>query len=105
MSQTPSYLEDAISQIPALRLLTALGWHYLTADEALALRAGRLSSVLLEDVLLDWLRSHNRIRHKGNEYDFTEANLASVVRDLRDIPVNPGLIPASQQAYELLTLG
>lgn len=26
---TPSYLEDHISQIPALRLLMAMGWQYL----------------------------------------------------------------------------
>lgn len=103
--QTPSYLEDRISQIPALRLLMALGWHYLTPAAALAARGGKTSAVLLESVLMDWLASHNRIRHKGAEHAFTEANLAAVVRDLRDMPVNPGLIPASQQAYELLTLG
>ena len=102
---TPSYLEDRISQIPALRLLMALGWHYLTPNEALARRGGKYANVILEDVLVDWLRTHNRIYYKGGTYDFSEANLASVVRELRDIPVQPGLIPASQQAYELLTLG
>ena len=56
MNPIPSYLEDRISQIPALRLLMALGWHYLTPDEALALRGGKLANVILEDVLLDWLR-------------------------------------------------
>ncbi|MEO8394263.1 MAG: YgjP-like metallopeptidase domain-containing protein [Chloroflexota bacterium] len=105
MPPAPSYLEDRISQIPALRLLMALGWHYLTPAEALALRGGKVANVLLETVLLDWLRAHNSIRFKGEIYPFSEANLASVVRELRDIPVNPGLIPASQQAYELLTLG
>lgn len=42
MTQTPSYLEDRISQIPALRLLMALGCYYLTPTEALAARAGIL---------------------------------------------------------------
>ena len=102
---TPSYLEDRISQIPALRLLMALGWQYLTPNEALALRGGKYANVVLEDVLMDWLHSHNHIHYKGGAYEFTEANLVSVVRELRDIPVQPGLIPASQQAYELLTLG
>lgn len=102
---TPSYLEDRISQIPALRLLMALGWQYLTPNEALTLRGGKYTNVILEDVLMDWLRRHNRIHYKGGIYDFSEANLGAVVRELRDIPVQPGLIPASQQAYELLTLG
>ena len=105
MTETPSYLEDRISQIPALRLLMALRWHYLPPDEALALRGGQVANVLLETVLLDWLRTHNTIRHKGGDYDFSETNLGAVVRELRAIPVNPGLIPASQTAYELLTLG
>src|SRR5664279_4474150 len=105
MTVTPSYLEDRISQLPALRLLMALGWSYLTPNEALARRGGKIASVILEDVLVEWLRAHNRIHYKGGVHDFSEANLGAVVRDLRDIPVNPGLIPASQQAYELLTLG
>lgn len=102
---TPSYLEDHISQIPALRLLMALGWRYLTPVDTLTLRGGKVANLLLESVLLDWLRTHNHISYKGGTYAFTEANLNAVLRELRDIPVNPGLIPASQQAYELLTLG
>ena len=39
MSQLPSFREQLISQIPALQLLMAMGWQYLTPDEALALRA------------------------------------------------------------------
>ncbi len=105
MPQSPSYLEDRTSQIPALRLLMALGWHYLTPGEALALRGGKVANVILEDLLLDWLKANNQIHYKGSSYAFSEASLASVVRELCDIPVNPGLIPASQQAYELLTLG
>ena len=101
----PSYLEDRISQIPALRLLMALGWQYLTPDEALALRGGKTTNVILEDVLMDWLHRHNHVHYKGSVYDFTEASLASVVRELREVPVQQGLIPASQEAYELLTLG
>lgn len=105
MITTPSYLEDRISQIPALRLLMALGWQYLTPNEALALRGGKFSNVILEDVLNKWLRTHNQIRYKGSTYAFSEANLNAVIRELRDIPIQQGLIPASQQAYELLTLG
>ena len=105
MTSPPSYLEDRISQIPALRLLMALGWHYLTPNQALDLRGGKESSVILESVLTDWLREHNHVHYKGESYDFTDTALASVVRELRDIPVAPGLIPASEDAYELLTLG
>ena len=39
MSETPSFREKLISQIPALQLLMAMGWEYLPPDEALPLRA------------------------------------------------------------------
>ena len=42
MPQTPSFREELISQIPALRLLVALGWAHLTPHEALALCGGNL---------------------------------------------------------------
>ena len=70
--KTPILNEDAISQLPALHLLQNLGWQYLKPDEALDLRDGKLSNVLLEGVLVPWLREHNRVRFKGKELPFTD---------------------------------
>ena len=36
MTNTPSFREELVSQIPAVRLLTALDWEYLPLDETLA---------------------------------------------------------------------
>ncbi len=105
MSQIPSYLEDRISQIPALRLLMAMGWQYVPPEEALRLRGGKLGNVILEGVLDEWLWSHNQIVHKNTVYAFSEANLRGAIQELKEVPVNQGLIPASAMAYELLTLG
>lgn len=63
--ELPSFLEDDISQIPALQLLQNLGWEYLTPQETVTLRAGKLSSVMLEGVLVPQLRKFNKIRFKG----------------------------------------
>jgi len=41
MMNSPSYLEDRISQVPALLLLANLGWEYVSPVEALALRVSR----------------------------------------------------------------
>ena len=49
--QTPSFIEDHISQIPALQLLQNLGYTYLTPDEILKERQDKLSNVILEDIL------------------------------------------------------
>ena len=56
---TPAYHEDDLSQVPALLLLQNLGYEYLTPAEAMKLRGGRESQVLLADVLADQLRTLN----------------------------------------------
>jgi type I restriction enzyme R subunit len=100
-----SYRELTASQLPALRLLLALGWHYLTPSEALAQRGGRRSAVLLEGILADWLRANNRIEYQGRDVAFSDANIALAVNKLRDgVRIARGLIPASMEAYDLLTL-
>jgi type I restriction enzyme R subunit len=100
-----SYRELTASQIPALRLLMTLGWQYLTPAEALEARGGKRSAVLLEGVLLAWLRTHNHIQHQGRQVPFSESNLALAVNKLRDgVRAGQGLIAASMDAYDLLTL-
>ena len=54
----PSFIEDHISQIPALKLLMNLGWKYLSQAEALELRSGRTSNVLLEGILKKQLQKN-----------------------------------------------
>ncbi len=103
--QTPSYLEDRVSQIPALRLLMAMGWQYVPPDEALRLRGGKLGNVILDGVLDEWLWSHNQIVYKDKVYAFSESNLRGAIQELKNVPLNQGLIPASEVVYELLTLG
>lgn len=71
-----SFKEDHISQIPALQMLQKLGYEYLTPDEALAMRGGKMSNVLLEDVLRNQLRRINSIRVNRNKEElFSEQNI------------------------------
>ena len=46
----PSFLEDHVSQIPALQLLQNLGYVYLRREEVHLERGGKLSNALLEGV-------------------------------------------------------
>ena len=100
----PSFKEDHISQIPALQLLQNIGYTYLTPDEALKLRGGRMNAVLLEGVLVEQLRKINRIRFKGKEYPFSEGNILSAVQALKDT-LYDGLIRTNEKIYDLLCLG
>lgn len=101
--ELPSFLEDHISQIPALQLLQNLGWQYLTPAEAVSLRGGKLGNVLLDAVLAEQLRKFNRIRFKG-EHEFSEANVQSAILAIKDV-IYDGLIRTSEKVYDLLVLG
>src|SRR5437763_13721572 len=104
MIETPSFLEDHISQIPALQLLQNLGYDYLRPQEVFLERKGKLSNLLLEDVLEKQLRRLNRIRFKGNEHEFSDTNIRAAVQALKDVPFD-GLVRTSEKVYDLLSLG
>lgn len=96
--------EKHLSQIPALQLLANLGYRYLTPAQALAMRGGRLSNVLMEEVLRDSLKRINRIQHKGENYLFSEENLQSAIQRLKNVKYD-GLLKTNEAVYDLLTLG
>ena len=101
-----SFKEDHISQIPALQLLQKLGYTYLTPDEALAMRGGKTSNVLLEDVLRNQLRRINSIRVNRNKEElFSEQNIENGVLAMRNIPMENGYMSGNEAVYNLLTLG
>ncbi len=103
--QLPSFIEDHISQIPALQLLMKLGYRYLKPEEALEARGNRSSNVLLETILKKQLREINKIEYKGKEFPFSESNINSSILALRDLPLQDGFLAANQAFYDLVTLG
>jgi type I restriction enzyme R subunit len=104
MASTPSFKEDDISQVPALQLLEHLGWKYLSPAEADALRGSKRSNVVLDSVLVPQLRKFNKIRFKGEEHEFSEANLQTALLALRDVLMD-GLVRTNEKIYELLLWG
>jgi len=104
MADVPSFLEDHISQIPALQVLQNLGYKYLRPAEVFHERGGRLSNVLLENILEKQLRRLNKINFKGGKYDFSDANFKAAIDKLKDVP-NEGLVRTSELIYDLISLG
>ena len=96
--------EKYLSQIPAVQLLLAMGYEYISPEEALTERQGRLSNVLLENVLRNQLKEINRIHYKGNEYLFSKGNIQSAIQKLKNIKYD-GLLRINQSIYDLITLG
>lgn len=101
----PSFKEDHISQIPALHFLQNFGYTYLSPGEAKKLRGGKLSNVILEDVVEERLRTINRIQYKGETYSYNDSNIQSGINALKDVPLQEGLIAANESIYNLLTMG
>ena len=98
------YLEDLDSQIPAIQLLTALGWNYLNRDEALKLREGREDKVVLTGILRPWLRENNSFHSRGKDHPFSDKGINEAVRRLLDEPFD-GLVRTNEKIYNLLNLG
>ena len=101
-----SFKENDISKNPALELLIKLGYKYLTPEEALAMRGGKTSNVLLEEVLRRQLRELNSIRI-GNrrEERFSEQNIENGVIAMRNVPMEGGYLSGNEAVYNMLTLG
>ncbi len=96
--------EKLTSQIPALQLLIAMGFDFLTPAEALRERQDRTSNILLESILRNQLKEINRIRYKGSEYLFSEENVQSAIQKLKNIKYD-GLLKTNEAIYDLITLG
>lgn len=98
------YLEDLSSLLPALQLLQNLGYNYLTPSETVALRGGKRSACVLEDVLTQQLAKINNIEFKGEKHEFSEANIKNAVQSIAHMPFD-ALMTNNEAIYDLLTLG
>jgi len=102
--ETPSYLEAVQSQLPALQLLSEMGWEYLPSEKVNHLRADLLGAAILEPILIDFIRDHGRYTFKGGEHAFTENAIANAVQPLKGFRAT-GAIYQNEEAYDLLCLG
>jgi type I restriction enzyme R subunit len=101
----PSFLEDHVTQIPALQLLQNLGYVYLRREEIHLERGGKLSNALLEGILEKQLRRLNRISFKGAAHEFSDANIQAAIQTLKDAALADGLMRANERIYDLISLG
>lgn len=103
--KTPSFLEDHISQIPAIQILINMGYTYVPPSQAMEWRGGKKSTVLFEAVLKKQLKSINKIYRKGKEYEFSESNINAAILAIKNLPIQNGFLAANAAYYDLITLG
>ncbi len=63
----PSFLEDGISQVPALQVLMKMGWTYICPEEVFRLRGSKVSNCILDEILQDQLQKMNVISFRGKQ--------------------------------------
>jgi len=102
---TPSFKEDHISQIPALQLLQNMGYTYLLPREVDELRGNKTGNVILEGILEQQLRKQNKIEFRGQQYEFSNANISNAIKAIKDFPLMDGLVITNEKVYDTLTLG
>ncbi len=102
---TASFLEDHISQIPALQELINLGYSYIPPSETVKQRQGKLSNVILEDILREQLKKINGFNYKGQDYAFADNNIQHAINTLKEVPILKSVVLTNEEIYELLTLG
>jgi type I restriction enzyme R subunit len=104
MSVIPETKEVFSSQIPALQVLMAMGYEYLSPAQALAYRGGQTSEVILRSVLIAELRKR-RFNWKGQDYPLSNNAIDDIVRQLTSPGLGEGLLSANERLYDHLTLG
>ena len=94
------------SQIPAVQMLTALGFSPLSQEEVVRQRGGRLRNVVLDDILVEQLLRLNSFEHRGKTYQFDLEDAHEAVRRLKPTPDRiKGLKTTNQDVYDTLILG
>ncbi|MDW3045771.1 HsdR family type I site-specific deoxyribonuclease [Vibrio sp. Vb1554] len=102
-SNLPNFREEQSAKIPALTLLTNLGYKFIPPSECLVKR-GSLSTVILPDILRSVLR-HKTYSFMGKEHTLSEAAIDKIIHELANPAMNEGLKAANEKIYDALTYG
>ncbi|MCL2177177.1 MAG: HsdR family type I site-specific deoxyribonuclease [Firmicutes bacterium] len=101
--QLPSVSEKNISQLPAMQLLNAMGYNYVSNQNGLEGRGSKFGTIY-KDILLRKLEEINSFEYKGEKRKFSGKTLQQAIADI-DVPITEGLIYASESIYNLLFTG
>jgi len=89
------------SQLPALELLVAMGYKYISAEETLQQRGENTSNFILTDIAAAQLMEINKYEAEGTEYKFSEKDVRDAIDELEHTQYE-GLIDTSQKIFNTL---
>ena len=89
------------SQLLALELLLAMGYKYISAEEALRQRGGDASNFILADIAAEKLMEINEYEVGGVDYKFSEKDVRDAIDELEHIQYE-GLIDTAQKIFNII---
>ncbi len=101
MLENVHFDEARQSQLPALELLLAMGYEYVSRDEALRQRGGDTGNFILADIAAKKLMEINSYEVGGTEYKFSEKDVRDSIDELEHIQYE-GLIDTAQTIYNTI---
>ncbi|MFK4752361.1 type I restriction endonuclease subunit R [Oceanobacter antarcticus] len=100
----PKFQEEYSAKLPALALLTNLGWSFLSPGQALATRGGKCDQVVLHDVLRAELQKR-RFTYAGQQYPLSQQSIDNLIAEVCSPALNEGLLSANEKIYNHLLYG
>ena len=104
MTYSPKFQEEFSAKIPALCLLTNLGWQYLSPQAALAARGGKTNEVVLKDLLRTQL-TKRRFKAGNDEYALSSNTIEQLIFEVCSPALNEGLAAANEKLYNHMLYG
>lgn len=101
---TPKFQEEYSAKLPALTLLTNLGWSFLSPELALAARGGKADEVVLRQVLRGELQKRT-FTFAGKSYPLSEKAIDNLIAEVCSPALNEGLLTANERLYNHLLYG
>lgn len=101
---TPKFQEEYSAKLPALMLLTNLGWSFLSPGLALAARGGKVDEVVLRQVLRSELQKRT-FTFAGKNYPLSEKSIDNLIAEVCSPALNEGLLTANERLYNHLLYG
>lgn len=100
----PRFQEEYSAKIPALTLLTQLGWTFLSPEQALAARDGKADQVVQRQQLRSVLAERTFV-FAGKTYPLSPKSVDNLVSELCSPALNEGLQAANERLYNHLLYG
>lgn len=100
----PKFQEEYSAKLPALTLLTNLGWSFLSPEQALAERSSKTDEVVLRQLLREELQKRT-FTFAGKTYPLSEKAIDTLITEVCSPALNEGLLTANERLYNHLLYG